>query len=451
MRRVTGLATLAENVIETRTVGVGELFAQMPLTREHWKAGIALFFAFVVEAWEMMIIIIASGMIAADFELSPERLGSLIGSIFLGMIPGCLLWGKITDRIGRKKSMVASLASYGVLSLVSSFSPTYGILWGTRFVAGMALAGVLVSAFIYFEELLPVASRGRATVYLASGWPLGMLIAIGVTHALRNTNWHWILAVSSLAGLWALAVWRLVPESPYWAAGKGDQALAKHAIERLARGRLKADLDQVTLVVEEYQAGSFRELFHAKLRGVSTLQSAVNFCFCWGYWALASWMPLLLAQKGLSVPEGNEFMALTALIMFPGYMSASWLTHRFGRKRIMVAYVSLAAVFGFLFAQSGTLGEMYLWSFGLYFFNQGAWGVWDTWMGELYPTEVRGVGYSLGLTVQRVANSLAPVVVGALLARRTSFALTVSFISAFLVGTVILTLFLHETEGEVLR
>jgi putative MFS transporter len=144
-------------------------------------------------------------------------------------------------------------------------------------------------------------------------------------------------------------------------------------------------------------------------------------------------------------------MALTALIMFPGYMSASWLTHRFGRKRIMVAYVSLAAVFGFLFAQSGTLGEMYLWSFGLYFFNQGAWGVWDTWMGELYPTEVRGVGYSLGLTVQRVANSLAPVVVGALLARRTSFALTVSFISAFLVGTVILTLFLHETEGEVLR
>jgi putative MFS transporter len=436
---------------EIRKVGVGELFAAMPLTRQHWKAGIALFFSFVIEAWEMMIIIMASGMIAADFKLTPARLGSLMSSVFWGMIPGCLLWGKITDSVGRKKAMVASLASYGVLSLLSSLSPTYGILWCTRFVSGVALSGVLVSAFIYFEELLPVKSRGRATVYLASGWPLGMLIAIGVTHALRNTSWHWVLAVSSLAGLWALVVWRLIPESPYWAVGEGDQELAKRSLRHLAAGHLKLDLDKAELCVDEYKRGSFAELFQAKLWRVTGLQTAVNFCFCWGYWALASWMPLLLAQKGLSAPEGNEFMALTALIMFPGYMSASWLTHRFGRKKIMVSFVSLAAVFGFLFAQSATLGQMYLWSFGLYFFNQGAWGVWDTWMGELYPTDVRGVGYSVGLTVQRVSNSLGPVVIGALLARNTSFSLTVSFISAFLVGTVIFTLFLRETEGEVLR
>jgi putative MFS transporter len=434
-----------------RTVGVGELFADMPLTREHWKAGIALFFSFVIEAWEMMIIIMASGMIARDFRLEERRLGSLMGSIYLGMIPGCLLWGKITDRIGRKKSMAASLATYGVLSLLSSLSPTYWILWGTRFVSGAALSGVLVSAFIYFEELLPVKTRGRATVYLASGWPLGMLIAIGVTHVLRNTSWHWVLAISSLAGLWSLVVWAFVPESPYWAAGKGDQALAKQAVERLSEGRLKVDLSKVTLVVEEYKQGSFLELFRGKLLVVTVLQSVVNFCFCWGYWALATWMPLLLEKKGLSVPEGNEFMALTALIMFPGYMSASWLTHHLGRKKIMVSFVSLASIFGFLFAQSASLGEMYLWSFGLYFFNQGAWGVWDTWMGELYPTDVRGVGYSVGLTLQRVANSAAPIAIGAMLARNASFSFTVSFISVFLVCTVILSLFLRETEGTVLH
>ena len=434
-----------------RTVSVGELFADMPLTREHWKAGIALFFAFVIEAWEMMIIIMASGMISRDFQLDERQLGSLMGSIYLGMIPGCLAWGKFADRIGRKKTVVASLVSYGVISLVSSLSPTYWILWWTRFASGIALSGVLVSAFIYFEELLPVKSRGRATVYLASGWPLGMLIAIGVTHALRDTSWHWVLAVSSLAGLWAFAVQALVPESPYWAAGKGDQMLAKRAIERLAQGKLKVDLANVELTVEEHKQGSFRELFRGKLLRVTVLQSFLNFCFCWGYWALATWMPLLLARKGLSAPEGNEFMALTALIMFPGYMAASELTHRMGRKKIMVSFVSLAAVFGFLFARSASLGEMYLWSFGLYFFNQGAWGVWDTWMGELYPTDVRGVGYSVGLTMQRVANALAPILIGALLANKTSFFLTVSFISAFLVATVILSLFLHETEGEVLR
>jgi MFS transporter, putative metabolite:H+ symporter len=103
----------------------------------------------------------------------------------------------------------------------------------------------------------------------------------------------------------------------------------------------------------------------------------------------------------------------------------------------MIVFVSCAALFGFGFAQSMTAAQMYFWSFGLFFFNQGAWGVWDAWMGELYPTEVRGVGYSLSLTVQRIANALAPLIVGALLTRNAGFAVTVSSISAFLVATVI--------------
>ena len=430
---------------------VGQIFLTIPLTRAHWKAGFALFFSFVIEAWEMMIIILASDMIVADFHLTPSELGSLIGSTFLGMIPGCLAWGKIADSHGRKLTMVASLLSYGVVSLISAASPTYVILWWTRFVAGIALSGVLVSAFVYFEELLPVKSRGRATVYLASGWPLGMLIAIGVTALLRSTSWHWIVAVSSLAGLWAIVVWKLAPESPYWAAGNGRQEVAKDSIRRLSEGRLDIDLDGVELVVDQYRQGSYLELFQRKLRGITLLQSSVNFFFCWGYWALASWMPVLLSKRGLSAPEGDAFMALSALSMIPGYMAASWLTGRYGRKIIMVGFVSCAAVFGFGFAGSVTLTQMYFWNFGLFFFNQGAWGVWDTWMGELYPTDVRGVGYSVGLTVQRVANSLAPIVIGVLLARNASFSLTVSFISAFLVATVILSVFLPETEGTVLH
>lgn len=423
----------------------------MPFTRAHWKAGIALFFSFVVEAWEMMILILVSDLIATDFGLNPTQLGSLIGSIFLGMIPGCLIWGKICDSRGRKFTMIASLLSYGVVSLISAASPTYTILWWTRFASGAALAGVLVATFIYFEELLPVKHRGPATVYLASGWPLGMLCAIGTTSLLRGAGWHWILATSSLASLWAIVVWRMAPESPYWAVSRGLQDHAKRSILQLSDGQLELNLTGAELVVDHYKQGSYAELFHAKLLRVTLLQSSLNFFFCWGYWAVASWMPLLLAKRGLSTPEGDTFMALSALMMIPGYMSASWLTRRFGRKKIMMSFVSCAALSGFGFAQSTTLAQLYLWNFGLFFFNQGAWGVWDTWMGELYPTHVRGVGYSLGLTAQRVANALAPIAIGALLARNTSFSYTVTFISAFLVCTVALSAFLPETEGTVLH
>ncbi len=357
---------------------VGQLFVDMPFTAAHWKAGLALFFSFVIEAWEMMIIILASQLITADFKLTPGELGSLIGSIFLGMIPGCLAWGKIADSHGRKKTIVWSLSSYGVISLISAASPTYAVLWWTRFVSGMALAGVLVSAFVFFEELLPVKSRGRATVYLASGWPVGMLIAIACVALLRNSGWHWILAVSSLGGLWAFVVQKAVPESPYWAAGRGKQELARESIRRLSMGRLQTDLDRIDLVVEQHRPGSYMELFQKKLRGITILQSAVNFFFCWGYWALASWMPVLLAKRGLSTPESDTFMALSAVTMFPGYMAASWLTGHWGRKKIMISFVSCAAVFGFAFASAATRTQMYAFNIGLFFFNQGAWGVWDT-------------------------------------------------------------------------
>ncbi|MCK9906813.1 MFS transporter, partial [Frankia sp. Cpl3] len=100
-------------------------------------------------------------------------------------------------------------------------------LWWMRFLSGVGLSGVLVATFPYFEELLPVKARGKATVYLASGWPVGFLIAIGITYLFMDLGWRWIIGVSSLAGLWFLVVAALVPESPYWLVGKGRQAEAK--------------------------------------------------------------------------------------------------------------------------------------------------------------------------------------------------------------------------------
>lgn len=144
-------------------------------------------------------------------------------------------------------------------------------------------------------------------------------------------------------------------------------------------------------------------------------------------------------------------MAISALFMFPGYMVSSYLTGKYGRKKVMALFVFFAAVSGFGFANANTLQEMYIWNFALSFFSLGAWGVWDTWMAELYPTEVRGVSYSVGMTGQRVANAIAPSVIGAMLAINSSFLTTVSFISAFLVVTFVASLFLKETEGEILH
>jgi len=442
---MTPVRTAAEPTSPARSVG--EWFLDMPLTRNHWLAGLTLFMAFVIESWEMMIIIFSSGAIGADFELSTQQVGSLIGAMFIGMIPGALLWGKLMGPMGRKQCLMWSIGLYGLFPLLSAFAPGFESLWAIRFLCGIVLSGALVVTFPFFEELVPVRVRGKATVYLSAGWPLGVLVAVGVTVLFMEVGWRYVIGFSSVVSFWALVIWKLVPESPYWLAEKGRTGEADAAINVLADGRFRAR------TMPGHRAGggdiAFLDIFRGPALRTTLVQSVINFCFSWGYWGLASWMPALLAQRGLSVPQGLGFIALSALFMFPGYMSASYLTGRFGRKGVMLLYVFISAVAGFAFAMSDTMTELYAWNFTLSFFSLGAWGVWNTWLGEIYDTRNRGAGTAWGVSAQRVANAIAPIAIGSILTT-SSFLQTVSFITMFLAVTFLSALYLPETEGKVL-
>ena len=439
--------TSASTIADPSQRAVGDWFDIMPLTRAHWLAGLTLFVAFVIESWEMMIIIFSSGAIAEEFGLSTAQIGSLIGAMFLGMIPGALIWGKLTGLLGRKRCMLLSIGLYGMFPLLSAFAPSYEVLWAVRFVCGIVLSGALVVTFPYFEELVPVKVRGTATVYLSAGWPVGVLVAIGVCVLLLGAGWRYVVGISAVISLWALMIARFVPESPYWLAAKGRNDEADRALEMLSRGTIHARTAPV--VMQDNADMAFSGIFRERTLRTTIIQTVINFCFSWGYWGLASWMPTLLAERGLSTPQGFGFMALSALFMFPGYISASYLTGKLGRKKVMLAYVLISAVAGFGFAYSQSLTQMYLWNFALSFFSLGAWGVWNTWLGEIYDTQNRGAGTAWGVSAQRVANAIAPVAIGAILAI-TDFLQTVAFISLFLAITFVAATFLPETEGKTL-
>jgi MFS transporter, putative metabolite:H+ symporter len=422
----------------------------LPLTFEHVKSCLALFFVFVIEAWEMMIIVYTAPLISRDFHLSPVATGNLIGAIFVGMAIGTVFWGPVADRIGRKKATIWSLVLYGLISTLSVFSPDYATLYGLRLLSGVAAVGMMVVCFPYFEELLPIRSRGPLTVYLASGWPIGVLLAVGATVLLMPFGWRWIIGLSSLGGLWAIVVAVCVEESPYWLVGSGRQLEAREVIRRLSRNAVVIPASLV-LSVERASHGALREIFSGRMLRITTLQIAINFTFAWGYWGLQTWLPTLLQQRGLSLPQSFGFVAISALFMIPGYMSSSYLTGKFGRKKVVTTFVALSAVAGYAFASSPTLNVLYVSNFALVFFSLGAWGVWDTWIAELYPTRVRTDGYSLAVLAQRLANIIAPSTIGLLVAQGSSFTLTTTFIDLFLIATVVLALFLPETEGQALH
>lgn len=433
-----------------KALAVGELFETLPLTRRHLAAAVALFMVFAIDAWEMMIIVYTAPLIGKDFNLDPVQIGNLIGAIFVGMGVGALAWGPICERIGRKNGIVWSMALYGIVSLTGAAAGNFGLLYAGRFLAGVAAAGMIVATFPLFEELLPVKVRGRYTVYLAAGWPVGMLMALGASALFAPLGWRAILAFSSLAALWALVVARWTPESPYWLVGVGRRQEARDVIAKLTQGRIIVPEDRF-LTVDAVGKGSIGEIFRGRILRVTLLQIAVNFTFSWGYWGLQTWLPTLLQERGLSLPQSYGFIALSALCMIPGYVAASFLTARIGRKWVVVTFVGVSALAGFGFANATDRVGLYACNFILAFFSMGAWGVWDTWLGELYPTRIRVVGYSWGIVAQRIANTAAPSVVGLLVASASSFNMTVGFINVFLLATALLAFLLPETEGRDLH
>lgn len=181
---------------------VGEIFEDFPFTSAHVKACLCLFFTFVIDAWESMVIVYCSDSISKDLDIGPVALGNLIGAIFIGMAIGAVFWGKLSNRIGRKRALVWSLALYGVASLISAFAPSYASLYALRLLSGLVVVGTGVITFPYFEELLPMRLRGSATVFLSAGWPIGVLIALAVCQIWMVHGWRWIIGVSSFAGLW---------------------------------------------------------------------------------------------------------------------------------------------------------------------------------------------------------------------------------------------------------
>lgn len=432
--------------VDSPALPIGAAFDRMPFTRRHVLIALALFIAFVIESWEQLALIYVSDDLGASFQIDQGSIGLVLSAVALGMIPGALVWGPLSDRIGRRPTCFWSLLAYGVFALASAFSPNLATLVSLRVLSGLALAGVYTVTFPYFLELLPTKSRGRAAVYLSIGWPIGMLAAIGASVLLGDLGWHVVVLASAAAGLWAFAIRAWVPESPYWLASRGRQEEARAVLRTLGSPDAEA-----TFTVSTERAGNPLGLFRGKLRKITVLMLLLNFAFNWGYWGLQTWLPTLLQEKGLSLDASLGFAAVSALMMIPGYISASLLTARFGRKKIFLVYVVAAALGGLYFATASTTFALYTGNFVLSFFSLGAWGVWNTWNGEFYPTALRGTGYSWATASQLVATTVAPSAVGALLAHATGFTPTMLVINAFMVVTALLAIPLPETEGRGLE
>lgn len=388
---------MAEETLDNRNrILIGEIFRNIPLTRFHWMALGVLFVAFAIEAWEFMVPFFTVSGLMTYFGVGYDIAGLMMSAAFFGALVGAYLLAPMADIIGRKNTIILGLLGYSIFNIISVLSPSssWEFFFISRFIAGLFLIVVMVQPFPLLEEFLPVKVRGRMATYLAAGWPIGTMMLIGAVYLFYPLyGWQGVFAVSSIVALiWLGAVVILIPESPYYLVGRNKQELAKKIInEKIVKKENYVSNDVELYTVNVKSRFRLVELFRKNYVKYTVLIFLGNFFFSFGYWGLFSWLPTILASRGLTFVTTLDFVFVSALAQFPGYFAAAyWEEKKIGRKKLLIIFLIAAALGTFLFAYSYTFEMMITALIILSFFNLGGWGIWDVWQPELYPTELRG-------------------------------------------------------------
>ena len=414
----------------------------------------------------------AEGPMAQELGLSLLQLGIVISSLIFAAAVGALVGGKISDAIGRRKTIILLAIMFFVGVMFVIFSPGFEILVAGRIILGLAVGGASTVVPVYLAELAPYEIRGSITGRNELAIVVGQFTAFVVNAILGATLGHIDGVWRIMFGICALPAIALffgmlrMPESPRWLVEKGryDEALAVLKTVR-SEDRALAEFAQVEQVTEDEKKGnqlSFKEILSNKwLRrivfvgiGVSVTQqlTGINSIMYYG--------SRVLEESGFSETAAllaNTNFGLAAVI---GGIFALRNMDRLDRRKTFFIGLFLTTICHCLVGIAGMLlpeGNparpyviaVLVTAFVLSmqsFLNIAIW----VWLAEIFPLEIRGLAIGIAVFFGWFVNGLLALYVPTLL---NALGLGTFFLFA-VIGVIMLGFLWHEvpeTRGRSLE
>ena len=421
-----------------------------------FQARLLAIFGLVWAADAMQVIAVgfAAPSVAATFGI--ERVTAFqIGTVFfLGMFFGAWIFGRMSDRIGRRNLLMLTVAMDAVFGLASVFAQDFTLLLVLRFLTGAAVGGTLPVDYAMMAEFLPPRNRGRWLVWLEGFWAVGTIV-IAMTAWIAASYgaaapWRWIFAIAAIPALIGVFLRLWVPESPMYLVRQGRKDEAKAVVDRvLAANGMQTLPADVELIPAPVAAGAEKSIFSQILRTRTIGVLLVWFLVSVSYYGVFVWVPGQLATDGFGFVRGYGFLVILALAQIPGYALAAWGVEAIGRRATLMAFLILSAAGCFAFTiASGTAmvaGALILMSFALL----GTWGALYAFTPELYPTHLRGTGMGTASAMARLGGILAPSLLALAFAKGFGFAIGV-FAVLLLIAAAALLLVKAETRDTAI-
>jgi MFS family permease len=370
----------------------------------------------------------------------------------VGWATGGVIFGIVSDYLGRKRVLMLSILWYSVFSGLTFFAPSYQILMVCRFLTGLGLGAEWGAGTAIVAELWPATHRGRAAGILQSAFGAGFFVASVAWFFVGQSgpeSWRYMFVIGALPALMLLYIQREVEESPMWLEARDRRRRVK---ARAAAGG--------TPSIEDKKVAQFTlayVLSDAQLRRRIALLLLMSLSTVVGWWSISTWIPLYAGQLAAAAGEGAQRAASLTGVTYnigtvAGYVVFGILADQRGRKAtIQLYYVgSFAMTIGlFLFVTSPSVMLFVAGINGFFTLGQFSW--MSVYLPELFPTAVRGTAISLVFNASRFVAALGPLFAGYLIATTGSIPMTAVAMSfVYIVGMIATPIAGPETRGRAL-
>jgi YNFM family putative membrane transporter len=154
--------------------------------------------------------------LAHDFHVRPAQAGLTISVVVVSVAVAAWIWGPVSDRYGRKRSLTMASALLVLPTVGTALAPTFGSLLAFRVLQGLCMPGLLIVGVPYVAEVFAPELGGRAMGYYVAGLVAGGIVGrVGVGLLTAATGWRWALgAVALLPLAGAVLMHRTLPDAP---------------------------------------------------------------------------------------------------------------------------------------------------------------------------------------------------------------------------------------------